>query len=111
MDELPVSEHSHWNTHTHRYMIVFGYVCFGRCYKSSPSGNSVSLVSRVMAISSSVAVSSADRRTGEGEGGRRGGMEGEAERGSCGRDGDGGRFSASSLWSFLCRSSGRFLLL
>ena len=81
MDELPVSEHRHWNTHTHthRYVIVLGYVCFGLCYESSPSGNSVSLVSKVMAISSSVAASSADRRTGEGEGSRRGGMEGEAE--------------------------------
>lgn len=70
---------------------------------SSPSANSVSLASKV---SSSVALSSADRGAGEGEG-RWGGKDGEAEWGSWGREGEGDRFSSPSL----CRFSVLFLLL
>ena len=71
------------------------------CIRSLPSGNSVSLVSTVMAISSGA---------GEREG-RRGGIEGEAERGSWGREAEGGRFSSSPLLFFRWSSSVFLLLL
>lgn len=63
-----------------------------------------------MAISSSVALPPADRGAVEG-GLRRGGAEGVAQWGSCGRDGEGGWFSSSSLLSLRFTSSGLLFLL
>lgn len=81
VDEFPVSEHRHWNIkYTGVVRHTLDCVCVQLCLSALniPSGNSISLVSKVMATSSSVAPSSADRGAGEGEG-MRGGNEGEVE--------------------------------
>lgn len=72
------------DTATHKYPDAGQKPSHSRCAaalsrlhdQSLPSGNSVSRVSKVIANSSSVAPSSADRWVGEG---RRGGTEGEVE--------------------------------